>query len=299
MDIEARPLSTYQPTPGWSIPPLSPGRLERLPVGGSAASSGSYDPRSRTPLQRPQYSGSASSSSSLTGLEQTVPSFQSFIKRTPSLDSQKPLPPTPSLAVKRSEGSLIDSYFRRSSSIYSRTTSQWDADSHPEWHVEAALEDDQPMLLQPIAYSASTPDLSQRDDVPALLEPRVFSPLIISPSPTVSTVTVDHAEPGALPTISPKTRQSTSSGQGLMVPSRPTAGMISLEKAKQALKAPGTVPLLPEELRAQALKTPRSQGQIRLDSIDIFAAGGKAPQIPPAATLVDPQGRRRWGDGRC
>ncbi|EME44096.1 hypothetical protein DOTSEDRAFT_53302 [Dothistroma septosporum NZE10] len=293
MYTEARPSSTYQSSPGWSIPPLSPGKLKRPTVDSAAASSGSHDPSPRKPLQRPKCPGSGSSSSSLTGLEQTVPSFQSFIKRTPYLNSQKPLPPTPSLAEKRSEGSLIDSYFRRSSSIYSRAPSQWDAESIPEWNLEEVLERDPPPLLHPIAYSASTPDLRQRDDAAPLLEPRVFSPLIISPSPGISMIAADRVRSEVLAPVPPKTRQSTSSRQSLKVPSRPRAGMISLEQAKQALKAPGAVPLLPEELRAQALKTTRSHAQIRLDSIDIFAAGGQAPQLPPSATLVDPQGRRR------
>lgn len=300
MYIEARPLSTYQPTPGWSIPPLSPGKLKQPPTRSAAPPSSSPNPRSRTPPQRPQLLGSGSSSSSLSGLEQTVPSFQSFVKRTPSKDSNKPLPPTPSLAAKRSEGSLIDSYFRRSSSIYSRSPSEWDTESISGWQIEQEPEVGPPLLLQPVAYSVSTPDLSYKNDAPPLLEPRVFSPLLISPSPTVSTFTVDRVEsvhePEPMPNVASKARQPRSPHQSLMPPNRPKAETISLEKAKQALKAPGAVPLLPEELRAQALKKTRSQGhirEVRLDSIDIFAAGGKGPQPPPLATLIDPQGRKR------
>lgn len=293
--------------------PQPPGTLKRPPVinaGGSSSSSLSSILRTdRPPL------GSGSSSFSLSGLEQIVPSFQSFVKRTPSLnaDIDKPLPPRP-IAPKRSFNSLADALNRRSSSVYSRTPSQFTPQT-PSWRAQDP-EADSPLLFRPMAYSASSPDLSSSEiSTPPLLEPRHFSPLIESPRAT--TVASNsrpqsraHSTLASLPTPSPGSSaipamyfppidtQIPPAAAGLTSPTihhgpRQPVRTVSLEKAKETMNAPGAVRLLPEELRAQALKKVNSQGHIRLESIDIFGGAPKMPLPPAIPTMTDRQGRER------
>lgn len=248
-------------------------------------------------LKRPPLLQHNSSNSSLSGLEQSIPSFRDFVTRTPSLDETKPLPPTPLIprrSISTATGSSQPSTHnaRRSSSIYSRTPSQWMDDVPPRQSIDL-LENPLP-TLQPIAYSRSTPQLSQQ-------QPRAFEPLIAEPSPTVSR--------SSTPSPSP------SDGRPSVLLPIPLAKVnipkkhlrtVSLEKAKEAMFAPGVVHLLPEELRAQSTRTgldvpgagtsmPRSKSQepVRLSSIDIL--GNNQCGLPPntAPTLVDSQGRDR------
>ena len=241
-----------------------------------------------------------SSSSSLSGLEQSIPSFRNFVKRMPPPDQQKPLPPTP-LVPRRTSSTLpprprTPSLYgrRRSSSVYSRTVSQWGPNA-PSWtSADLADEPIPPMpFVQPLAYSASTPQLVEKQATPPLPQPRTYSPLIHTPSPTASRVTT--------PSRSPEPERS------VLLPTPPASVKIpkkhlrtvSLEKAKAALNAPGAVHLLPEELRAQTLAKSRSQepvritSPIRIASLDFFAAKTPPSDVLGFPTLVDNQGRHR------
>ncbi|KAK4550358.1 hypothetical protein LTR36_003325 [Oleoguttula mirabilis] len=278
MYVESRPVSTYRDTEGWKMP----------------------SPQPTGTLKRPPTLKNGSSSSSLRGMEQTVPSFQSFVKRTPPPDQQKPLPPTP-LRPRRpssfeSASSRPPSTFdRRSSSVYSRTLSQWD----PYWDLESEVPDvpalpswrsidfaDQSTLLRPIAYSHSTSELLEKPQSPQLLQARTYRPLITTPSPTVSRQTTPSPPPHPRPSI--------------LLPPPPAVAhvprqhlrTVSLEKAKELMQAPNAVHLLPEELRAQTLGKSRSQEPIRIASMGIFA-DSTPPELPASPTLIDNQGRER------
>ncbi|TKA83748.1 hypothetical protein B0A55_00041 [Friedmanniomyces simplex] len=273
MYVDPKPLSTYGETQGWKMPSPEP--------------SGT--------LKRPPVVKTASSSSSLSGMEQTVPSFQSFLRRTPPPDHAKPLPPTP-LRPRRpssfdgSSSRPSSRSNRRSSSIYSRATSQWDLEPDvpaiPSW--QTADFTDQDLLLRPIAYSASTSQLIGKPPIQQqLAELRTYSPLIHTPSPTVSRASTPSPPPAPRPSV-------------LLPPPAGSAHIpkkhlrtVSLEKAKQMLQAPGAVHLLPEELRAQALGRSRSQDPMRVTSFDIMSGRMTPPELPDAPTLVDSQGRER------
>ena len=282
-----------------------------------------YSPQATGTLRRPPMVNTGSSSSSLSGMEQAVPSFQSFIKRTAPLSEQKPLPPTPLIPRRASSNSpprsrSRSSYAsRRSSSVYSRTVSQWGADD-AFWGRAAFADEPLPPvpILQPLAYSASTPQLVARQPTPPPLLPRRYSPIINSPSPTESRATT--------PSPAPKHELS------VLLPTPPVAApvpkqhlrTVSLEKAKAAAHAPGAVHLLPEELRAQrfgrsSLEKPkielhppgamlslpeesraptvgksRSHEPLRVDSFDIIA-GNTPPELSRPPTLVDHHSRQR------
>ncbi|KAI7506042.1 hypothetical protein KC347_g7751 [Hortaea werneckii] len=308
MYIDSKPASLYARTQDWKMP--------------------SPQPRGRS-VQRPPILKNGSSSSSLRGMEQSVPSFQTFIKQTPPPDHLKPLPPTPLHPHQRAASfdsgtsQCPSSSGRRSSSVYSRTVSQWDPEWDyqseevpavpplPEWRsADFADQDTNLLLLRPIAYSASTSQLLEKNhhqqqqqqpvSQPQLLEPRAYRPLIVTPSPTAS------ASPSRATTPSP--RPSSESRPSVLLPPPPAPAhvpkkhlrTVSLEKAKELIQAPGAVHLLPEELRAhQTLtkKTSRSQEPMRMDSLDVFDAGGVPPDLPASPpglpTLIDEYGRER------
>ncbi|KAK0285759.1 hypothetical protein LTR35_005099 [Friedmanniomyces endolithicus] len=273
MYVDSKPLSVYGETQSWRMPSPEPSRS----------------------LKRPPVVTAASSSSSLSGMEQTMPSFQSFVKRTPPPDQTKPLPPTPLRPRRRSSFSSASSRPasrgpRRSSSIYSRATSQWDLEADvpaiPSW--QTADFTDQDLLLRPIAYSASTPQLNAEPPAQKpLADLRTYSPLIHSPSPTISRRATPSPPPGPRPSI------LLPPPAGAVHIAKKHLRMVSLEKAKQMLQAPGAVHLLPEELRAQALGRSRSQDPIRITSFDIMSGRVTPPQLPETPTLVDSQGRER------
>ncbi|KAI7132877.1 hypothetical protein KC352_g30968, partial [Hortaea werneckii] len=204
MYIDSKPVSLYARTQDWKMP--------------------SPQPRDSSSVKRPPILKNGSSSSSLRGMEQSVPSFQTFIKRTPPPDHLKPLPPTPLHPHQRASSfdsgisQCPSSSGRRSSSVYSRTVSQWDPewDSQPEEVPEVPplpdrrsadfADQDNNLLLRPIAYSASTSQLLEKTQQqhqqpvsqPQLLEPRAYRPLIVTPSPTAS------ASPSRATTPSPR-----------------------------------------------------------------------------------------------
>jgi len=143
------------------------------------------------------------------------------------------------------------------------------------------------VLLRPIAYSASTSQLVGEPAPPQVLQPWSYSPLINTPSPTISRASTPSPAP-------PEPRPS------ILLPTPPVTAKIpkkhlrtvSLEKAKESMNAPGAVHLLPEELRAQSMGKSRSQEPLRVTSFDIMA-GRTPPGLPEAPTLVDNQGRER------
>lgn len=216
-------------------------------------------------LKRPPFTTADSSKSSLAGLEQTITPFQEFIRRTPPIEDGKSLPPPPlrSPSGRRSSYSGNSSQYsreaspsapRRSSSIYSRTVSQWLPDS-PMWSASDLAGNPMPPLppelLRPIAYSASTPELVEKAPTPLVfLQPRTYQPLLVTPSPTISRRTT----PSPSPLESQRsTRFSTllpTAVETLEIPKNHLR-TVSLEKAKAALEAPGAEHLLPEELRAK------------------------------------------------
>ncbi|KAI7177878.1 hypothetical protein KC316_g2440 [Hortaea werneckii] len=307
MYIDSKPASLYARTQDWKMP--------------------SPQPRG-SGIKRPPILKNGSSSSSLRGMEQSVPSFQNFIKRTPPPDHLKPLPPTPlhphqrASSVDSGISQCLSSSGRRSSSVYSRTVSQWDPewDYHseevpevpplPDWRSADFADQDTNLLLRPIAYSASTSQLLEKNQQqqqqqqqpppqPQLLEPRAYRPLIVTPSPTAS------ASPSRATTPSPRPSDSRPS---ILLPPPPAPAYVpkkhlrtvSLEKAKELIQAPGAVHLLPEELRAQQTltkKTTRSQEPMRMDSLDVFDAGVVPPDLPASPpvlpTLIDEHGRER------
>ena len=241
-------------------------------------------------FKRPSLAKAGSSSSPLDGMEQNVPSFQVFVGRTPPLDQQKPLPPAPTGYRRASSSSPPRSRTpssintRRSSSVYSRTASQWGPGDEFSWRYDEPLP---PLpLLQPLAYSASTPHLVERQPTPPLLEPRTYKPPTLTPSPARSRVSTPspprHHEPSMLlptPPIAVKVPQKH-------------LHIVSLEKAKAAINAPGAVHLLPEEMRAQTSPRSKSHEPMRGFSLDIIA-GRTPPELPDLPTLVDQQGRQR------
>ncbi|EMC95304.1 hypothetical protein BAUCODRAFT_534884 [Baudoinia panamericana UAMH 10762] len=247
-------------------------------------------------LKRPTLAtASSSSSSSLSGMEMAIPSFQSFLRRTPTPDPLKPLPPTP---LRPRRPSSLDSgsspaasqSTRRSSSVYSRTASQYDPTPNrpglPSWRTADFAE--QNLLLRPVAYSASTSQLLQKTPAqPAGLEPRTYNPVTITPPTTGSRVPTPSPPPLLRPSVllPPPVSIAQISQKHLRA--------VSLEKAKAIMQAPGAVHLLPEELRAQTLSKSRSQEPLRLSSVDVVAGGSGSPRLPQAPTLVDSQGRER------
>lgn len=248
-------------------------------------------------LKRPPFVKNISSSSSLDGLEQAIPSFQSFIKRTPPLDGQKPLPPTPLIPRRASSSSpprsraSSTSAARRTSSVYSRTVSQWVSDDISWRSADFADEPLPPVpVVQTVPYSASTPHLGEQQPTPPVLQPRTYSPLLKSPSPPASRVSTPS------PHTRPKLSALLTTPAVAVQPPKKHLQTISLEKAKAAVLAPGAEHLLPEELRAKMLGKTRSQEPLRVTSFDIMAGRtplGPPPQIPGPPILVDDHGRQR------
>ncbi|KAK6431767.1 hypothetical protein LTR95_012069 [Oleoguttula sp. CCFEE 5521] len=308
MFVDPRPVTGYGETVGWQIPlePQPTRPPKRAPVLKTAYSGTSLGPYDN--LKRPTLASASSSKSSLSGMEQSVPPFQEFIKRTPTVDPLKPLPPTP-LKPKRRRSSYSGSpgkssrnaspaLQRRTSSVYSRTASQWMAES-PIWSGSDFADEPVPPLplelLRPIAYSASTPQLVENPPTPPMLEPRYYQPLLATPSPTVSRSTTPSPPP-------PEHRPSTLLPEPVATIEvlKKHLRMVSLEKAKAVLQAPGAEHLLPEELRAKVpVKSPtksRSHEVLLRDTMMMFTSSPResvrAPELP-TLTMVDAQGRDR------
>lgn len=254
-------------------------------------------PKSQPPsaLPRPPVTtGPSSSASLLYGMEQAVPSFQSFLKRTPPVNQHKPLPPTPrklrrTASFDSATSSRPSSIFvrsQRSRSVHSHTMNQQDREPcippHSPAFPSRQLSDSTDRLhvpLRPIAYSASTSQL-----VPM----QTYSPVVVdTPSPRVSKRTTPSPDPEPRPSI-----LLPSAPTGADIPQHPLR-TVSLEKAKQVIHAPGAVHLLPEELCAQGLRRSCSQEPLHITPRDAFAAGISSLDLPRAPRLVDSQGRER------
>jgi len=181
------------------------------------------------------------SSSSLRGLEQAVPSFLSFVRQTPPPNQQKPLPPVPGQDPFDEPRSMSK---RRSSSVYSRTISQW-APTPESWHSRDLSASD--MFLQPNVYSYSSPHLVESPPTPPLLLLRTFSPLLDSPLTTPDETPEEwRHESVLLPPAPPSINVNPLKGH---------VKTVSLDKAKAAMHTPGKAPMLPEELRALAARS--------------------------------------------
>lgn len=236
-------------------------------------------------------------------MAQTAPSFQNFVRRTPPvLDGEKPLPARPLLARRASTNSSSRSRSRsktnfsyrgrRSSSIYSRTVSQWDSDRISWTSADFADEPVPPLpLLRPLAYSASTPQLVEKQVNAPVFQPRTFSPLIRTPSATTtSQVNTPAATQEVRDSFFPV--KSLPSEPQALQPQKKHVRTISLEEAKAAINAPGAVHLLPEELRAKQFRRSRSDEALREVNLQGPDKPATAKPSEPL-TLVDRQGRRR------
>ncbi|KAK6430879.1 hypothetical protein LTR95_012960, partial [Oleoguttula sp. CCFEE 5521] len=108
MFVDPRTVTGYGETVGWQVPlePQPTRPPKRAPVLKAAYSGSSLGPYDN--LKRPALASASSSKSSLSGMEQSVPPSQEFIKRTPPVDPLKPLPPTP-LKPKRRRSSYSGS----------------------------------------------------------------------------------------------------------------------------------------------------------------------------------------------
>lgn len=335
MFIESRSVTGYGETAGWALPlmpqePVPRPTLRRPQILKANSSTPSLTGMEQTippTLKRPPLTTTDTSSKSLSGLEQTVTPFQDFIKRTPPIEDEKPLPPIPFEGRRSSFGESTPassrepstSRPRRSSSVYSRTVSQWIPDS-PVWSISDLAENPMPALppelLRPIAYSASTPELVEKVLTGPLLEPRTYRPLLTTPSPTISRRTTPSPEPAQ---SQRQTRSSILLPTAVHVADIPKSHLrtVSIEKAKASAGAPGAEHLLPEELRAkskgQAIPIPKTRS---LEPIvkapqpaakppqpivrDTYAMFGRSVDLPPSPppslptmTLVDAEGRDR------
>ena len=264
MFIDSRPVTGYGETAGWALPLMPQEPVPRVPlrrpqIQKANSSTPSLKGMEQTippvPLKRPPYTNTETSSSSLSGLEQTVMPFRDFVKHTPPLEEDKPLPPTP-LQVRRS--SLGESTWassreasssrpRRSSSVYSRTVSQWIPDS-PVWSASDLADNPLPALppelLRPIAYSASTPELIETPPDGLLLQPRTYQPLLTTPSPTISRHTTPSPGPEPLQEERKFSMLLPTAVDAVDIP-KSHLRTVSLEKAKATAGAPGAEHLLP------------------------------------------------------
>jgi hypothetical protein len=221
--------------------------------GGSHSSRSSFaemeDPKPQ--LRRPPAALNHSSSSlSSSGFERSAPSFQSFIRKTPTPNQEKPLPPIP--RIEAFESPRISA--RRTSSIYSRTVSQY-APTPESWRDEEHLMPT--FFLQPSVYSLSTPELTLGGTPQSAIPPRPCAPLITSPSPSPSRTSTPSPPPDRFW----QERLLPPSPQMLRVATQHIR-TVSLDKAKAALRSPGAQQLLPEEMRALAAARKADQQHI-------------------------------------
>lgn len=130
-------------------------------------------------------------SSSLKGMERRIPTFQSFIRSVPA-NSQKALPPDPPAE------DMYPTLLKRSSSVYTRATGVWDTSNSSHGAPSTPTKP----TLERWRFSASSPQLSieplepllcpvavettERKNLPPM-DPRMCSPLLPSPSPSLTT----------------------------------------------------------------------------------------------------------------
>ena len=327
MFIESRPVTGFGETAGWALPLMPQEPVERLPLrrpplrtnNSSTPSLAGMEQTIPPTLKQPPLTTNDTLKSSLIGYEQTIPPFKDFVRQTPPLEDDKSLPPTP-LRDRSSFDATTHSFRepspsapRRTSSVYSRTVSQWFAES-PTWSASDLADNPIPALpleyLQPIAYSASTPQLKETTPAGPFLQPRTYQPLLTTPSPTASRCT--SREPSPRRASSRKDlRISVLLPTAFDVAQIPRTHLrtVSLEKAKANSGAVGAEHLLPEEQRAKskgkAIPKARSLEPIvkppvpiTRDTMAMFGRSvdlGVGPNAPslPSMTLVDAEGRDR------
>jgi hypothetical protein len=341
MFIESRPVTGFGETAGWALPlmPQEPvGRvpLRRPPLRTNNSSTPSLVGMEQTippTLKQPPLTTNDTYKSSLIGYEQHIPPFKDFVRQTPPLADDKPLPPTPLRVRGFSFGATTDSPSRepsppgtrRTSSVYSRTVSQWYADS-PTWSASDLADNPIPALpleyLQPIAYSASTPQLKETTPTGPFIQPRTYQPLLTTPSPTASRCTSRTPSPRRV-SFRKDLRFSVLLPTAVDVAQIPRTHLrtVSLEKAKASSGAPGVEHFLPEEQIARSKITVepitpitpvipkarylepivKTSGPITRDTMAMFGRSvdlGPGPDAPglsklPSMTLVNAEGRDR------
>lgn len=243
--------------------------------GGSHSSRSSFAEMEhpKAQLRRPPAAlNNSSSSLNLNGFENSVPSFQSFVRKTPTPNQEKPLPPVP--IIETADSSPIST--RRTSSIYSRTVSQY-APTPESWRDEEHLMPT--FFLQPSVYSLSTPGLTLGDTPKLEIPPRPYAPLITSPSPSPSRTSTPSPPPAHL-----RERLLPPSPQMLRITTQHIR-TVSLDKAKAALRSPGVQQLLPEEMRALAATKKANQQHIMRVSRSFE---GIVPLRSPVLSPVNP-----------
>lgn len=238
-------------------------------------------------LRRPPEILNQPSSSSLRGMEMTAPSFQAFIKKTPPVGQEKPLPPVP-----RSEA-LVRPFLksRRTSSVYSRTVSQW-APTPESWKSRDLAASG--IFLQPSIYSISTPELvvddSKTEQIVTTLLPRAYQPLISTPSPSPSPSLANTSLTELSVASTEEHVQGRRPSTLLPPPWRPAGHSIftspnqvrtvSLSTARAAQHAPGARYLFPEEMRALAAEKARKGALHKSRSFEMIGAMNIAPVSP-------------------
>ena len=344
MFIESRPVTGFGETAGWALPLMPQEPVERVPLrrpplrtnNSSTASLVGMEQSIPPTSRQPPLTTNDTIKSSLIGFEQHIPPFKDFVKHTPPLEDGKPLPPTPLRVRKSSFGASTNASSRepsppgarRTSSVYSRTVSQWFVDS-PTWSASDLADNPIPALpleyLQPIAYSASTPQLKETTPAGPFLQPRTYQPLLTTPSPTASRCTSRTPSPRRA-SFRKDLRFSVLLPTAVDVAQIPRTHLrtVSLEKAKASSGAPGAEHLLPEEqtAKSKATVTPvtpvipaipvipkarslepivKPSNPITRDTMSMFGRsvdlgpGPDAPGLPklPSMTLVDAEGRDR------
>jgi len=239
-------------------------------------------------LRRPPAAPAQSSSSCLLGLERSVPSFQSFIDRTPPPTpptQSKPLPPIPLTAIHAPTP-------RRSSSVYSRTVSAW-APTPESWRSQDLAATD--IFIEADTLGGSYPQLVVgASSTPPLLQYRTYAPLIDSPC---STPSLSRSPSRDSPCST--SQSAMHSRSSVLLPPPPIAvragsnhvKTVSLNKAKAALQQAGTAALLPEEMRALAAVKPHAARELRKSrSLEMLGSSRQwlaAPVPPPLLNLGD------------
>ncbi|KAI9662359.1 MAG: hypothetical protein M1821_008526 [Bathelium mastoideum] len=207
-------------------------------------------PRHRPPAQR--RSPLATTSSSSRDSEDQSSSTSQYSANTMTPPPDKPLPPAPGRSSSTPPVARVPN---RSSSIYSRATNFWGSPKPIPYEIESLPTDLflQPSLYHP--YSTSTPELITPQSSGQILEPRKYSPLIPSPSSSLSSSGL--ASPAPRPSILlPPTPAFPKSPE-----TRRHVAKVSVSKPKiyDPVQSAEELPsaLLPEEFRAAARGRPR------------------------------------------
>lgn len=186
-------------------------------------------PLTRAPVSSPSF-----------GSERRAPSFQTFMRNMPSTKKEPPTQP-PS---------------RRTSSVYSRATRIWDAP--PSWYDgPPPLPSTDRRFSDGQTLSASTPNLGAPDVSPLtpkldaqLLLPRIYQPLLPSPSPTLAPYSRHVSDVPTLSDFLPGRDEEDpwrglSLDEPLLSPSPPPLSPITNIAYSQSFSNLSTPPLMP------------------------------------------------------